>query len=166
MNAVGRPPSGCSAGSSNSPSLVHAATVAASLAVLLRVELEVDVAVRLRTLGIAAADEHRADLAALGVDFVPEPNLSRSWKPASDLRAFVGIWRSFRRLKPEIVHTHTPKAGVLGRAAARLAGVPVVVNTCHGLWATSGDSWAKRAAVASAESLAALFSDAELYQNP
>jgi glycosyltransferase involved in cell wall biosynthesis len=53
----------------------------------------------------------------------------------------------------------------MGRIAGRLAGVPVVVNTCHGLWATPEDSLAKRAFVYGLEGLAARFSDFELFQN-
>lgn len=49
-----------------------------------------------------------------------------------DLKALVALYRLFRRERPHIVHTHTAKAGVLGRVAARLAGVPVVVHTYHG----------------------------------
>jgi glycosyltransferase involved in cell wall biosynthesis len=49
-----------------------------------------------------------------------------------DLKALLALYRLFRRERPHIVHTHTAKAGVLGRVAARLAGVPVVVHTFHG----------------------------------
>jgi glycosyltransferase involved in cell wall biosynthesis len=49
-----------------------------------------------------------------------------------DLKALLALYRLFRRERPHIVHTHTAKAGVLGRVAARLAGVPVVVHTYHG----------------------------------
>jgi glycosyltransferase involved in cell wall biosynthesis len=49
-----------------------------------------------------------------------------------DVKAFVELYRLFRRERPHIVHTHTAKAGALGRVAARLAGVPVVVHTYHG----------------------------------
>jgi glycosyltransferase involved in cell wall biosynthesis len=49
-----------------------------------------------------------------------------------DLMAFIALYRLFRQERPHIVHTHTAKAGVLGRLAARLAGVPVVVHTFHG----------------------------------
>jgi glycosyltransferase involved in cell wall biosynthesis len=50
----------------------------------------------------------------------------------SDLKALVTLYRLFRHECPHIVHTHTAKAGVLGRLAARLARVPVVVHTYHG----------------------------------
>jgi glycosyltransferase involved in cell wall biosynthesis len=50
----------------------------------------------------------------------------------SDLPAYVRLWRIFAAWKPDVVHTHTAKAGAVGRAAARSAGVPVVVHTFHG----------------------------------
>ena len=49
------------------------------------------------------------------------------------------LWTLFRRLKPDIVHTHNPKPGLYGRVAARLAGVRGVVNTVHGLYASPED---------------------------
>jgi len=60
------------------------------------------------------------------------PEMSRSVSPWQDLRALIALYRFLRRVRPSIVHTHTAKAGVLGRIAARLAGVPVVVHTFHG----------------------------------
>ena len=60
------------------------------------------------------------------------PEMSRSVSPWQDLRALIALYRFLRRQRPQIVHTHTAKAGVLGRIAARLAGVPVVVHTFHG----------------------------------
>jgi glycosyltransferase involved in cell wall biosynthesis len=70
-----------------------------------------------------------------------------------------------RRLKPDIVHTHNPKPGVYGRLGARAAGVPVVVNTVHGLYTTRDDRLPRRAAVYGLERVAASCSDAELIQN-
>src|SRR5207244_9775309 len=58
--------------------------------------------------------------------------LGREIRPLSDFRALWHLYRMMRRFQPAIVHTHTAKAGVLGRVAARLAGVPVVVHTYHG----------------------------------
>jgi UDP-N-acetylglucosamine:LPS N-acetylglucosamine transferase len=60
------------------------------------------------------------------------PELSRSVSPARNLRALWQLWRVIRSERPAIVHTHTAMAGCLGRAAAILAGVPIVVHTFHG----------------------------------
>jgi glycosyltransferase involved in cell wall biosynthesis len=60
------------------------------------------------------------------------PQLGRAIRPAQDLAAVVALVKLFRRLRPDIVHTHTAKAGALGRVAARVAGVPVKVHTFHG----------------------------------
>lgn len=59
------------------------------------------------------------------------PRMSReiSW---SDALTFWKIYRFLRRVRPEIVHTHTAKAGAVGRFAAWLARVPVIVHTYHG----------------------------------
>ena len=58
--------------------------------------------------------------------------LGREIRPLSDLRAFWALFRLMRRFRPAVVHTHSAKAGLLGRLAARLSGVPVVVHTFHG----------------------------------
>jgi glycosyltransferase involved in cell wall biosynthesis len=59
-------------------------------------------------------------------------SLGREIQPLSDFRALLGLYRMMREWKPRVVHTHAAKAGLLGRLAARLAGVPVVVHTYHG----------------------------------
>ena len=58
--------------------------------------------------------------------------LGRSLRMGGDLRALATIIREIRRFRPHIVHTHTTKAGVVGRIAAILTGVPVRVHTFHG----------------------------------
>lgn len=59
------------------------------------------------------------------------PELSPHLGPA-DIPAFLRLLSIFRAWKPDVVHTHTAKAGAVGRAAARCAGVPVVIHTFHG----------------------------------
>lgn len=58
--------------------------------------------------------------------------MSREISLWSDAKAFWTIFRTLRKERPDIVHTHTAKAGVLGRTAAWLAGTPVIVHTYHG----------------------------------
>jgi glycosyltransferase involved in cell wall biosynthesis len=69
---------------------------------------------------------------AKGVEWTAMPGLGREVRPWQDLRALVGLYRLMRRFRPDVVHTHTAKAGLVGRLAARVAGVPVVVHTFHG----------------------------------
>jgi len=59
--------------------------------------------------------------------------MRRSIHPWRDLVSFAALYRLFVERRPHIVHTHSSKAGILGRIAARLAGVPIVVHTIHGL---------------------------------
>jgi hypothetical protein len=59
------------------------------------------------------------------------PEMQREISFRSDLVALWRLYRAMRQFRPEIVHTHTAKAGALGRIAARLAGVPACVHTFH-----------------------------------
>jgi glycosyltransferase involved in cell wall biosynthesis len=71
----------------------------------------------------------------LGVEVVTIPELGREISPVRDLLATLRLARLIRRERPDIVHTHTAKAGTVGRLAARLAGgarPPIVVHTFHG----------------------------------
>ena len=60
------------------------------------------------------------------------PELGRSIRLVGDLAALVKLTTLLRRLRPTVVHTHSSKAGILGRWAAWMAGVPVIVHTIHG----------------------------------
>src|SRR5215475_2897270 len=59
-------------------------------------------------------------------------SLVRELRPHKDFISFLKLWSLFRRERPTLVHTHSSKAGILGRWAARLAGVPVIFHTVHG----------------------------------
>ena len=68
-----------------------------------------------------------------GLKIVECPWLVREIAPLSDLKAFLHLKKLFRTERYDVVHTHSSKAGIVGRFAARAAGVPLVVHTIHGL---------------------------------
>lgn len=82
--------------------------------------------------GQAATDKNCRELEKAGIRWIVIPTLTREINPPNDLLALWALLRLFRRERPAIVHTHTSKAGVLGRLAAWLSAVPVVVHTPHG----------------------------------
>jgi glycosyltransferase involved in cell wall biosynthesis len=114
--------------------LAHIATVDLSLRFLLRDQLRAFRDAGFQVIGISAPGPWVPELTAEGLVHVPVEGLARRWAPIGDARAFAGLVRALRRHRPQIVHTHTPKARILGRIAARVAGVPIVVNTYHGLY--------------------------------
>jgi len=69
---------------------------------------------------------------ALGINLQIVPALVRPIHPPKDFFALNQLTNIFREQKPDIVHTHSGKAGVLGRLAAKRAGVPVIIHTIHG----------------------------------
>jgi glycosyltransferase involved in cell wall biosynthesis len=115
--------------------------------------------------GISAPGAWVDDLRAEGIDHVAWRNATRAWNPAADARAFAELLRILRRGRYDVVHTHNPKPGLMGRLAARMVGVPVIVNTVHGFWATPDDPPRRRGPVMALEWMAARLSDAELYQS-
>lgn len=83
--------------------------------------------------GISAPGPYVDELRAAGIPVVTVP-LTRQITPVADLRALGELVWTFRQLRPDIVHTHTPKAGLLGEWGALLAQVPHRVHTIHGLY--------------------------------
>ena len=82
---------------------------------------------------VAAGEIEMTDvIAETGVHPVSVPTLGRELSWLDDTRSFIALFRLIRRARPDIVHTHKAKAGLVGRIAAHLAGVPVVVHTFHG----------------------------------
>ena len=67
-----------------------------------------------------------------GVSYFPL-GMTRKITPLQDLRCLIQLYHFLRKEKPLIVHTHTPKAGIVGMLAARLAGVPIRLHTIAGL---------------------------------
>lgn len=81
-------------------------------------------------------DENEADYldeVATDIKATRIAGLGRSVSPFADLKAFLGLLSTIREFKPDVIHTHTAKAGVLGRIAAIVAGRGAVrVHTFHG----------------------------------
>jgi glycosyltransferase involved in cell wall biosynthesis len=67
-----------------------------------------------------------------GIEPLIIPELGRELSPLGDLRTILELVRILRRDQPHIVETHTAKAGAVGRLAARLAGVPLIIHVFHG----------------------------------
>lgn len=73
------------------------------------------------------------DVARRGIRTIVLPELVRPISPANDGAAFRRLLGLFEQERPDIVHTHSSKAGIVGRAAAWFARVPVIIHTNHGL---------------------------------
>lgn len=145
--------------------VAHLTTVDLSLRYLLFPQLLAVVDQGGETLGISAPGPWVPELEQAGVRHIPLPASTRGISPSADLRAALQLWRILRDENPDILHTHNPKPGLYGRILGRIAGVPVVVNTVHGLYATPDDPIPKRVLVYGLETVASRFSDAELVQS-
>ena len=75
---------------------------------------------------------------ALGVAGVVCVDIAREISPVADFIALLGLWREFGRLKPDLIHSITPKAGLLAAIAGCLRGVPIRLHTF------TGQAWAER----------------------
>jgi glycosyltransferase involved in cell wall biosynthesis len=121
------------AAETDKPRVAHVTTVDLSLRYLLLNQLQ-----RIRdegyeVYGISADGPDVAAVEAEGIPHFAVP-MTRRFTPLADLRAVWALTQLMRRERFDVVHTHTPKAGLLGQLAARLSGVPIVVNTLHGFY--------------------------------
>jgi glycosyltransferase involved in cell wall biosynthesis len=78
------------------------------------------------------SQERRSQVEECGIQYIHIPVLVRNINVVYDAIALFKIWRFLAKEKFDVVHTHTSKAGLLGRFAARLAGAPLIVHTPHG----------------------------------
>jgi glycosyltransferase involved in cell wall biosynthesis len=115
-------------------------------------------------LSISSPGTEVPKLEAAGIQHIPVP-ITRNFTPPADLLSLWRLYRIMRREKFTIVHTHTPKPGLLGQLAAWLAGVPIVVNTLHGFYFHDLMKPAWRRFYTLTEKIAACCSDVILSQN-
>jgi glycosyltransferase involved in cell wall biosynthesis len=93
------------------------------------------------------------------LELFPVETLVRPVAPVADIRAFSSLRAAIRSFAPDVVHTHSSKAGILGRLAARIEAVPSVVHTVHGFGFTPLQKAPLRLAFKTAERLLARYTD-------
>jgi glycosyltransferase involved in cell wall biosynthesis len=84
-------------------------------------------------IGVSSPGPNVPFLKAAGIQHISMP-MTRNITPLADLISLVGLYRIIKRNRPTIVHTHTPKPGLLGQIASKIARVPIIVNTIHGFY--------------------------------
>lgn len=114
--------------------LIRITTVPISLRTLLKGQLRFMQSKGFEVIGVSSNPE--SELAEVrsneGVEVVAL-DMSRKITPIADLKSLWKMYSFFKKEKPQIVHTHTPKAGIVGMLAAKLAGVPIRLHTVAGL---------------------------------
>lgn len=146
------------------PRVAHVTTVDLSLRYLLLNQLQRIQDEGYGVFGISADGPDVPVLEATGIPHFAVP-MTRRITPIADLRCLWQLVRIMRRERFDVVHTHTPKAGLLGQLAARLAGVPIVVNTLHGFYFHDDTKPMPRRCYVWMERVAAKCSDTILSQN-
>ena len=143
--------------------VAHVTTVDISLRYLLLNQLK---ALRegYEVIAISSPGPHVEAVTQAGIRHIPVP-MTRRITPGPDIQSLWRLYKIMRRERFAIVHTHTPKAGLLGQIAAKMAGVQVVINTLHGFYFHDHmNGWARRFHIA-VEKIAACCSDRILSQN-
>jgi glycosyltransferase involved in cell wall biosynthesis len=146
------------------PSVAHITTIDRSLRYLLLSQLQSIRRDGYEVVGISSPGSDVDEIRAAGIRHIPVT----MFRKVTPLRDLVALWQLYRVMKREnftIVHTHTPKPGLLGQLAARLAGVPVVVNTLHGFYFHERMHPVGRRFFITLEKIAARCSDVILSQN-
>jgi len=146
--------------------IAHLTTVDLSLRYLLCAQIDASIAQGDEVVGISASGPDVPFLEERGMRFIELAGSTRSMDPWADVRAARALWRILKVERPDVLHTHNPKPGLYGRVLGRMAGVPRVVHTTHGLYASPNDRRLRRVAIYGFEAIASRFSHVELVQNP
>jgi len=146
------------------PKVAHIATVDISLPCLLLNQMRSIQRAGYEVVAVSAWGPNVAAVEAAGIRHIAVP-MTRNFAPAADLLSLWRLYTVMCRERFTIVHTHTPKAGLLGQLAARMAGVPIVVNTLHGFYFHEHTPAVQRRFWIAVEKVAARCSDVILSQN-
>lgn len=117
---------------SSNTRIVHVTTVDLSLRNLLLNQLLALKDAGYEVSAVSAPGPYVDTIRNAGIRYIPLRMTRKAFDPLTDLSSLISLYRLFRRERFTIVHTHTPKAGIYGRVAARLARTPIVVHTSHG----------------------------------
>jgi glycosyltransferase involved in cell wall biosynthesis len=142
----------------------HITTVDMSLRYLLLNQLHSIQQSGYEVIAISAPGPEAPVIEQAGIRHIAVP-MTRNFTPLADLGSLMRLYGVMRRERFTIVHTHTPKAGLLGQLAARMAGVPIVINTLHGFYFHDHMAPAARRFYIQMERIAARCSDVLLSQN-
>lgn len=112
--------------------IIRITTVPISLLVLLRHQLK-HMSSYFEVIAVSSPGEILEDVSKQEGVRTAAISMTRSITPAKDIQAVWQLYKLFKKENPSIVHTHTPKAGLLGMIAAALAGVPVRMHTVAGM---------------------------------
>lgn len=113
--------------------------------------------------GRNASPQLLADRRAQGFGVFQVSSLRKYVRPVQEVQALVELYRLFRSEGYDVVHTHLAKAGVIGRLAADLAGIPLVVHSVYGATFAFTQSWPKRTFFRVLECLAGRATDAFIF---
>lgn len=147
------------------PLVAHITTVDMGLKYLLANQMRWLEQAGFEVVGISGPGPYLPDLLASGLRHYQIPFDRRPVSPINDLRAFLALVRTLRQVRPTIVHTHNPKPTLYAQVAARLVGVPIVINTLHGYLFTEHTPPLKKFVLSAFERIAAPFADIILSQN-
>jgi glycosyltransferase involved in cell wall biosynthesis len=113
--------------------VIHITAVDMSLRYLLMNMMRAQQRQGFEVAGISTAGDNVSFIESNGVRHIPV-TITRRFSPFADLMSLWNLYWVLRRERPTIVHTHTPKPGLIGQLAAKFAGVPIIVNTIHGFY--------------------------------
>lgn len=117
----------------NKPKLIRITTVPVSLKTLLKGQHRFMTQQGFDVLGVSSSGEELQDVEQHETIRVAVLEMTRTISPISDLKSLWEFYTLCKRERPTIVHSHTPKAGIVGMLGAKLAGVPVRLHTVAGL---------------------------------
>jgi glycosyltransferase involved in cell wall biosynthesis len=144
--------------------VAHITTVDSSLRYLLLDQLIELRAAGYEVIGVSSPGADVPIIEAAGIRHISAP-MTRNFTPLADAVSLWKLYRVMRRERFTLVHTHNAKPGLLGQLAARMAGVPIVVNTVHGFYFHEHMPKARRWFYLILEKIGARCSDVILSQN-